>query len=71
MTATLILSSLGGIVSFITGVAFVTRAILKNVTATRDNTKALADLTKMVQEIKESDESQNVQIAILNDRIQR
>jgi hypothetical protein len=71
MDAALILSSLGGIVAFVTGVALVIRAILKNVNATRDNTKALEELIKTVTLLRESDDNQNVRLAVLEDRIIR
>lgn len=67
----LILSSLGGIVSFIGGIFLVVRAILKNVNATRENTNALEDLTKTVITLKESDDHQNIRLAVLEDRISR
>lgn len=69
--AVLILSSLGGIISFVTGIVFVIRAILKNVGATRENTQALTDLIKTVTVLKESDDSQNIRLAVLEDRIKR
>jgi hypothetical protein len=71
MDAALILSSLGGIVAFITGISLVVRAILKNVNATRDNTRALEELIKSVTQLRESDEAQNVRIAVLEDRAKR
>ena len=69
--AILILSSLGGIVSFITGVVFIVRAIMKNVTATRDNTIALLEVEKSLIALQQSDETQNIRLAVLEDRANR
>lgn len=69
--AVLILSSLGGIVSFVGGIFLVVRAILKNVNATKENTAALENLIKTVTILKESDDNQNIRLAVLEDRIKR
>lgn len=69
--AILILSSLGGIVSFVGGITLVIRAILKNVGATRENTTALENLIKTVTILKESDDTQNIRLAVLEDRLKR
>lgn len=54
--------------SFVTGIAFVIRAILKNVGAIRENTKALQDVQKTLLEIGETVDQHSVDIAILKDR---
>lgn len=69
--AVLILSSSGGIISFVTGVIFVVRAILKNVGATRENTEALQDVKHTLLEMGEKVDRHTVEIAILRDRSAR
>ena len=69
--AVLILSSLGGIVSFVTGIFFVIRAILKNVTATRDNTTALQNVEAMLKDLSTTVDQHSVDLAVLQDRIKR
>lgn len=70
-TGVLILSSLGGIVSFVTGLFFVGRAIMKNVGATRDNTKALVDVKDSMQTMRDVIDVHTIDIAVLKDRIGR
>lgn len=69
--AVLILSSLGGIVSFVTGVFFIVRAIFKNVNATKENTDALQGVEVQLKDLRSTVDSHTVEIAILKDRQRR
>jgi hypothetical protein len=69
--AVLILTSLGSIVAFITGVTLVIRAIFKNVTATRDNTNALHEVIEMVTKLRAEFDNVKTQVAVLWDRQER
>lgn len=47
-----ILGSLGGIVAFVGAVWVIVRAILRNVSATEDNTKATSELSHEMRELR-------------------
>jgi hypothetical protein len=66
--AVLILSSLGGIVAFITGIFFIIRAITHLITATRDNTKALVEVKETLTTLGSTVDQHAITLAILEDR---
>jgi hypothetical protein len=69
--AVLILTSLGSIIAFITGVTLVIRAIVRNVDATRDNTKALREVSEMVTKLRAEFDDVKIRVAVLEDRAKR
>ena len=71
MNPVYILSSLGGIVALLTGVVMVFKAIMRNVVATRDNTKALMECHEIMKGFGNTLDDHTVQLAVLNDRIKR
>lgn len=71
MTATLIISSLGGIIAFLTVIGIVVRAIFRIVNTTEDNTDALKENTKAINEILSRLNHHETRLGILEDRIHR
>lgn len=71
MTATLILSSLGGIIAFLTVVAIVVKAIFRIVNTTEENTVAVKDNTKAITEIVNRLNTHETRLAVLEDRRRR
>lgn len=71
MVIILILSSLGGIVTFATGVFLVIRAILRSIAAIGDNTAALNEVRKTLKEVSGTVDDHTIQLAVLHDRTLR
>lgn len=71
MTATLIVSSLGGIIAFLTVIGIVVRAIFRIVNTTEDNTEALKANTAAINEILSRLNHHETRLGILEDRIHR
>lgn len=71
MTATLILSSAGGICAFIAMITLVIRAIFKQVNATEDNTAAVRDLTDAHKTLTIRITNLEYKVGILEDRGKR
>jgi hypothetical protein len=69
--AVLILTSLGSIIAFITGVTLVIRAIIRNVNATRENTEALHEVTEVVTKLRAEFDDIKIRVAVLEDRAKR
>jgi hypothetical protein len=63
------LSDIGGIIALLTGVVLVVRAILKLVTATRDNTIAIASMNQILVNMKTMVEDHTVEMARLGERM--
>jgi hypothetical protein len=71
MTATLILSSLGGIIAFVGIVVVTIRGIFRIVNATEDNTDATRDLTAKLDKAFDLLNNHEGRLGILEDRSRR
>lgn len=71
MDATIILSSIGGVIALISAVWVIFRAIIRAVGALKDNTVALTKVEKTLTEITVQVNKHDIEIAVLNDRTTR
>lgn len=67
----IILTSLGSIIAFLTVVTIIVRAIFRIVNATEDNTEAVKNSTKSINEILTRLNRHESRLAVLEDRIHR
>jgi hypothetical protein len=71
VNATLIISSLGGIIAFLTVVAMAIRATFRIVNTTEDNTDALKENTNAINQIISRLNHHETRLGILEDRVKR
>jgi hypothetical protein len=71
MNAVLILSALGGGVSFLGAIVIIARAIFKQVSATEENTTATKELSDKMSRVMSQLNGHETRIRILEDRSKR
>lgn len=71
MTATLILSSLGGILAFLALIGVIVRGIFRIVNATEDNTSATVKLTSELDKVISQLNDHESRLGIVEDRTKR
>jgi len=67
----IVLSSLGGIVSFVTCCYFVVRAIVRGIGALRENTHAVSRMSVKIESMGNMVNQHTIDIAVLQDRARR
>jgi hypothetical protein len=65
------LGGLGGIVAFIGGCYFIIRSVYKLINATQENTRALFQARKSIEDLKATVDQHTIDIAVLKDRDDR
>ena len=68
---TIVLSSLGGIVTFVTAVFFLIRSVVRAVGAVNENTQALKKMDETMVHLNGIVSQNSIDIAVLQDRIRR
>lgn len=71
MTLAVVLTSLGGIVAFASGVFFIVRALARAGIAVRDNTRITAESVETLKSLKKTVDEHTIAIAVMQDRQRR